>query len=95
MWLSISIIFSILEASINGDVILFSTAKTTPSDVWIPIAVEPSYKYKMWYDLWCRTENDYRFHYIQSELVASFSMQDMLVCKRYHKLLIHCLLVSK
>ena len=27
------------------DVILFSTAKTTPSDVQIPTAVEPSYAY--------------------------------------------------
>jgi hypothetical protein len=31
-----------LDASINGDVILFSTAKTTPSDVCMPIAVDPS-----------------------------------------------------
>ena len=47
MWLSISTIFSTLAGSISGDVILFSTASTTPSDVCIPIAVDPSYKWKI------------------------------------------------
>jgi hypothetical protein len=42
MWLSISNIFSMLEGSIRGDVILFSTAITTPSEVLIPIAVDPN-----------------------------------------------------
>ena len=35
-------IFSMLAASIKGEVILFSTASTTPSLVWMPIAVDPS-----------------------------------------------------
>jgi len=39
---STSRIFSILLGSISGEVTLFSTAKTTPSFVWIPIAVDPS-----------------------------------------------------
>jgi hypothetical protein len=39
---SISAIFSRLDESINGDVARFSTASTTPSDVRIAIAVEPS-----------------------------------------------------
>ena len=47
MWLSISTIFSTLAGSISGDVILFSTASTTPSDVCIPIAVDPSCKRKI------------------------------------------------
>ena len=42
MWLSTSIIFSILEGSMSGDVTRFSTANTTPSDVCMPIAVDPS-----------------------------------------------------
>lgn len=40
---SISKIFSMLDGTIRGDVILFSTANRTPSLVWMPIAVEPSY----------------------------------------------------
>jgi hypothetical protein len=31
------------EASMREDVTRFSTARTTPEDVWMPIAVEPSY----------------------------------------------------
>lgn len=42
MWASISTIFSMLLGSMSGEVILFSTARHTPSDVWIPMAVEPS-----------------------------------------------------
>ena len=42
MCLSTSTIFSIVVGSISGEVIRFSTAKTTPSDVQIPMAVEPS-----------------------------------------------------
>lgn len=42
MCLSTSKIFSILLVIINGDVIRFSTPNTTPSDVQIPIAVEPN-----------------------------------------------------
>ena len=42
MWLSISMIFSMLEGSISGDVTRFSTASTTPSAVWMPMAVEPN-----------------------------------------------------
>ena len=42
MFLSISNIFLMLPGTINGDVTLFSTARTTPSDVWNPMAVEPS-----------------------------------------------------
>lgn len=42
IWSSTSNTFSILEASINGEVTLFSTARTTPSEVCIPIAVDPS-----------------------------------------------------
>lgn len=33
-----------LLGSISGEVILFSTARHTPSDVWIPMAVEPNYR---------------------------------------------------
>lgn len=33
-----------LLGSMRGDVILFSTARQTPSEVWIPMAVEPSWK---------------------------------------------------
>lgn len=42
MCLSTSKIFSILLVIINGEVIRFSTPNTTPSDVRIPIAVEPN-----------------------------------------------------
>ena len=42
MCASISKIFSMLDGSISTDVTLFSTAKTTPSDVQIPTAVDPS-----------------------------------------------------
>lgn len=42
MCLSTSTIFSLVVASINGEVIRFSTAKTTPSEVQIPIAVDPN-----------------------------------------------------
>lgn len=44
MWPSISTIFSMLLGSIKGEVILFSTARHTPSDVWMPMAVEPNWK---------------------------------------------------
>lgn len=44
MWESISTIFSMLLGSMSGEVILFSTARQTPSEVWIPMAVEPSCK---------------------------------------------------
>lgn len=44
MWASISTIFSMLLGSIRGEVILFSTARHTPSDVWMPMAVEPNCK---------------------------------------------------
>ena len=44
MWVSISTIFSMLLGSIRGEVILFSTARHTPSVVWIPMAVEPNWK---------------------------------------------------
>jgi hypothetical protein len=37
-----SMIFSMDEGSINGDVSRFSTVSTTPSLVWIPIAVLPN-----------------------------------------------------
>ena len=40
--LSTSTIFSMVVGSISVDVILFSTARTTPSLVWMPIAVDPS-----------------------------------------------------
>lgn len=33
-----------LLGSISGEVILFSTARHTPSDVWIPMAVEPNWE---------------------------------------------------
>jgi hypothetical protein len=33
-----------LLGSIKGEVILFSTARQTPSEVWIPMAVDPSWK---------------------------------------------------
>lgn len=42
MWLSSSMIFSIDEGSRRGEVTRFSTARMTPSEVWIPIAVDPS-----------------------------------------------------
>jgi len=37
-----SLTFSIEVGSMRGEVILFSTARITPSEVWIPIAVDPS-----------------------------------------------------
>ncbi|KAI8423662.1 hypothetical protein MSG28_012710 [Choristoneura fumiferana] len=49
---STSTIFSIVVDSINGEVILFSTAKTTPSEVQIPMAVEPSLMASMAYSTW-------------------------------------------
>ena len=42
MCLSTSTIFSMVVGSISGEVMRFSTASTTPSEVWMPIAVEPS-----------------------------------------------------
>lgn len=42
MCLSTSTIFSIVVGSMRGDVIRFSTARTTPSEDLIPIAVDPS-----------------------------------------------------
>lgn len=42
--MSISTIFSMLLGSISGEVILFSTARHTPSDVWMPMAVDPNWK---------------------------------------------------
>lgn len=44
IWVSISTIFSMLLGSIRGEVILFSTARHTPSDVWMPMAVDPNCK---------------------------------------------------
>lgn len=44
--LSISMIFSIQSGSMRIEVIRFSTARTTPWDVWMPTAVEPSYHRK-------------------------------------------------
>lgn len=42
MWRSISMIFSTESDSSKGDWVRFSTARTTPSDVWMPTVVEPS-----------------------------------------------------
>jgi len=42
MWRSTSTIFLMVEGSMREDVILFSTARTMPSEVEMPIAVEPS-----------------------------------------------------
>lgn len=42
MCLSISTIFSVVVGSMSVDEIRFSTASTTPSPVWIPMAVDPS-----------------------------------------------------
>lgn len=47
MWLSISMIFSMLAGSRSTDVTRFSAAKIVPSDVWIPTAVDPSCKMKL------------------------------------------------
>lgn len=44
---SISIIFSIELASNKVEDTRFSTAKTTPSEVWTPIAVVPSYTHPL------------------------------------------------
>ena len=55
MWLSISTIFSIEVCSNNDEVTLFSTPKITPSEVAIPIAVDPnliaSKEYSTWNNL--------------------------------------------
>ena len=48
MWVSTSMIFSMDEGSINGDVIRFSTANTMPSEVFRPIAVDPSCNGEEW-----------------------------------------------
>jgi len=42
---SISMIFSMLAGTISGDVTRFSTARTTPPGVWIPMAVDPNCKF--------------------------------------------------
>jgi radical SAM superfamily enzyme YgiQ (UPF0313 family) len=39
---SISMIFSIESESMRSDWVRFSTARTTPSEVWIPTVVDPS-----------------------------------------------------
>ena len=49
---SISLILSIEDGSIKGDVIRFSTAITMPSSVRIAIAVEPSLIASMAYSTW-------------------------------------------
>ena len=49
---SISAIFSTLAGSSNGDVSRFSTARTHPSLVWIPTAVEPNLIASMAYSTW-------------------------------------------
>lgn len=68
--LSTSTIFSIVVNSISGDVMRFSTARTTPSEVQIPRAVDPnliaSIAYSTWNSLqkciiyigkWCNLHN--------------------------------------
>ena len=52
MWWSISTIFSMDVGSIRELVILFSTARMTPSLVCIPIAVLPSLMASMAYSTW-------------------------------------------
>lgn len=42
MWRSISMIFSTESDSSKGDWVRFSTARTTPCEVWMPTVVEPS-----------------------------------------------------
>lgn len=36
-----------LDGTMRGDVIRFSTASSTPSRAWMPIAVEPSYRIRL------------------------------------------------
>lgn len=45
---SISMIFSTESDSSKGDWVRFSTARTTPSEVWIPTVVEPSCVLRAW-----------------------------------------------
>jgi hypothetical protein len=52
MWESISAIFSTELGSRRGDVRRFSTAKTHPSLVWRPTAVDPSLMASMAYSTW-------------------------------------------
>jgi hypothetical protein len=54
MCLSTSMIFTTLLGSSSGDVSRFSTAKITPSLVWMPTAVEPSLMASMAYSTWKR-----------------------------------------
>lgn len=49
---SISIIFSTLLGSSSGEVTRFSTARTTPSFVFNPIAVDPNLIASMAYSTW-------------------------------------------
>ncbi len=44
--------FSMEVGSMSGEVILFSTARMTPSSVWMPMAVEPSLIASMAYSTW-------------------------------------------
>lgn len=52
IWRSTSTIFSIVVGSISGDVILFSTANTTPSEVQMPMAVDPNLMASIAYSTW-------------------------------------------
>ena len=56
MWVSISTIFSMEVGSMSGLEILFSTARMTPSEVWMPMAVEPSLIASMAYSTWGEIE---------------------------------------
>mmetsp|Transcript_17044 Transcript_17044/g.50876 ORF Transcript_17044/g.50876 Transcript_17044/m.50876 type:complete len:276 (-) Transcript_17044:174-1001(-) len=49
---SISATFSLLFGTSKGDVMRFSTASTTPSDVFTPMAVEPSLIASIAYSTW-------------------------------------------
>ena len=58
---SISMIFSIESESSRGDCVRFSTARTTPCEVWIPTVVEPSLMASMAYSTGsCRGERGRR-----------------------------------
>lgn len=54
MWRSISTIFSTEEVSRREEVTRFSTPRTTPSEVAIPMAVEPSLIASREYSTWKR-----------------------------------------
>ena len=73
IWLSISTIFSTLFGSMSGEVIRFSTARTTPSDVCIPMAVDPSWN----------TKSDYQQEIVHFVATETLPKEVLCLCLLY------------